>query len=229
MKLSIVIPCFNEALNLPSLIKKCNQLKELPHVEIIFVDNGSSDNTNTVLKQLLDRIPNFHLVSVSQNQGYGYGILSGLKKANGDILAWTHADLQTDPNDLLEGFELFIANNNKNIFVKGKRKNRPLKANIFTFGMSVFASVVFRKIMTDINAQPTMFTREFFDSWKNPPNDFSLDLYAFHRARKNDLTILRFPVIFHNRYLGSSSWNAGFQSRYNFIKRTIKYILKLKK
>jgi hypothetical protein len=95
--------------------------------------------------------------------------------------------------------------------------------------MSVFASVVFRKIMTDINAQPTMFTREFFDSWKNPPNDFSLDLYAFHRARKNDLTILRFPVIFHNRYLGSSSWNAGFQSRYNFIKRTIKYILKLKK
>ena len=229
MKLSIVIPCFNEALNLPSLIKKCNQLKELPHVEIIFVDNGSSDNTNTVLKQLLDRIPNFHLVPVSQNQGYGYGILSGLKKANGDILAWTHADLQTDPNDLLEGFELFIANNNKNIFVKGKRKNRPLKDNIFTFGMSVFASVVFRKIMTDINAQPTMFTREFFDSWKNPPNDFSLDLYAFHRARKNDLTILRFPVIFHNRYLGSSSWNAGFQSRYNFIKRTIKYILKLKK
>jgi len=229
MQLSIVIPCFNEALNLPSLVKKCNQLKELPDVEIIFVDNGSSDNTNTILIQLLDGISNFHLVSISENQGYGYGILSGLRKANGDILAWTHADLQTDPNDLLAGFELFIANNNKNIFVKGKRKNRPLKDNIFTFGMSVFASVVFRKIMTDINAQPTMFTRDFFDSWNNPPNDFSLDLYAFHRARKNDLKILRFPVIFHNRYLGSSSWNVGFQSRYNFIKRTIKYILKLQK
>jgi|TARA_B110000008_G_scaffold270392_1_gene300588 glycosyltransferase involved in cell wall biosynthesis len=228
MKLSIVIPCFNEALNLPSLIKKCDQLKELPHVEIIFVDNGSSDNSNAVLKQFLDGISNFYLVSLSENQGYGYGILNGLRKASGDILAWTHADMQTDPNDLLTGFEIFNANNNKNIFVKGRRKNRPLKDNIFTFGMSVFASVLFRKIMTDINAQPTMFTREFFNSWNNPPNDFSLDLYAFHRAKKNDLKILRFPVIFHNRYLGNSSWNIGFQSRYNFIKRTIRYILKLK-
>ena len=71
---------------------------------------------------MADGISNFHLVSISENQGYGYGILSGLRKANSDILAWTHADLQTDPNDLLAGFELFIANNNKNIFVKGKRE-----------------------------------------------------------------------------------------------------------
>ena len=50
--------------------------------------------------------------------------------------------------------------------------------------------------MLDINAQPTMFHRSFFEKWYKPPKDFSLDLYVYHLALKNKLTIKRFSVYF---------------------------------
>ena len=83
--------------------------------------------------------------------------------------------------------------------------------------------------MWDINAQPTMFTRGFFQTWEHPPEDFSLDLYAYFMAKKSELTIKRFPVEFSNRLHGESSWNVSLKGRYNFIRRTLIYSYKLKR
>jgi len=83
--------------------------------------------------------------------------------------------------------------------------------------------------MWDINAQPTIFTREFFLTWESPPNDFSLDLYAYYMAKKSKLEIKRFPVLFTKRINGNSNWNIDFKSRYNFIRRTVLYSIDLKK
>ncbi|WP_163770080.1 glycosyltransferase, partial [Proteus mirabilis] len=58
-------------------------------------------------------------VRVERNQGYGFGILSGLSQAKGRILAWTHADMQTDPADALAGLALFIQDPAQKLFVKG--------------------------------------------------------------------------------------------------------------
>ena len=58
------------------------------------------------------------------NLGYGGGILEGLKIADGRILSWTHADLQTDINDIKVAYENYLSNENKDIksIIKGKRK-----------------------------------------------------------------------------------------------------------
>tara|TARA_B100000575_G_C22685701_1_gene416428 strand:+ start:56 stop:313 length:258 start_codon:yes stop_codon:yes gene_type:complete len=83
--------------------------------------------------------------------------------------------------------------------------------------------------MWDINAQPTIFSRQFFQNWKNPPNDFSLDLYAYYQAKRNKLKIIRFPVKFGERAFGISHWNFSLKSKWNFVKRTIIYSINLKK
>jgi len=223
---SLVIPCFNESDGIPKLLDRCSQIKEA-NLEIIFVNNGSTDNSKEIFEELLPNYKNFRLVNLDKNIGYGDGILAGLNSAKGEILGWTHADLQTDPLDFVRAIELF---KNKNVsFVKGKRFGRPFFDNIFTFGMSLFETFFLKRILYDINAQPTVFTRNFFESWENPPNDFSLDLYSYYFAKVKKIYIKRFPVYFGVREFGTSSWNINFPSKIKFIKRTIKYSFKLKK
>lgn len=228
MRLSLVIPCYNEAANLPLLLKRCEHFAAMPDVEVILVDNGSTDDSQRVLAQLLPLYPGCSSVRVEKNQGYGHGILVGLRAARGDILAWTHADLQTDPQDALQGLKLFDQYGD-NIFVKGKRYGRPLFDVVFTFGMSVFETLLLAKPMSDINAQPTMFARTFFENWQSPPHDFSLDLYAYYQARRSDLKVHRFSVKFGKRAHGVSHWNINWAGKWKFITRTVSFSLSLRK
>ena len=227
MHISLVIPCYNEEKNIPILSKKLNKLISNKSYEIIMVDNGSIDNTYNELKKFLNNFDNVKILKLDENKGYGNGILEGLKIAKGNILAWTHADIQTDPQDIITGIKFFNKDREK-IYVKGLRYGRPLLDRFFTFGMSTFVSLILRKFLWDVNAQPTIMTSSFFKSWENPPKDFSLDLFSYYKAIEKGCKIYRFPVLFSKRLFGSSKWNFSFKSKMRFIKRTIKYTLSLK-
>lgn len=229
MKLSLIIPCYNEAANLPLLLDRCQSLGGNQNIEVILVDNGSTDNSPEVLAQLLPNYPHCRSVRVPANQGYGYGILFGLRAAHGELLAWTHADMQTDPKDVLRGLAIFEKQKTKNLYVKGQRIKRPLADVFFTVGMSIFETALLRTRLWDINAQPNMFSRSFFETWVNPPHDFSLDLYAYFTARAQGLPVYRFPVEFGERAHGVSHWNVNWSAKMKFIRRTIDFSFELKK
>ncbi len=75
-----------------------------------------------------------------------------------------------------------------------------------------------------------MFHKSFLDQMKNPPIDFSFDLYSFYLAKVNHYKIIRFKVLFPKRVHGESKWNTGdLKSKYKFIKRTIDFTFKLKR
>jgi len=228
MKFSLVIPCYNEAANIPLLLERCKDVACRPDIEVILVDNGSTDNTQQVLEELLPNYLGCRSIRVEENQGYGFGILAGLNAAKGDFLGWTHADMQTDPQDTLRGLALF-EENGSDIFVKGRRYGRPLADVIFTIGMSVFETILLGKPLWDINAQPTMFSKSFFNTWTNPPHDFSLDLYAYYQAHDKKLKRYRFPVKFGERAHGTSHWNVDWSAKRAFIRRTVEYSLQLRK
>ena len=228
MRLSLIIPCYNEAANIPYLLERCKHLTIEPDIEVIIVNNGSTDDTSAILIRMLPNYPGCRVVEVKENRGYGYGILSGLRAAEGEVLAWTHADLQTDPRDALIGLDKF-SKFGHNIFVKGHRYGRPILDNFFTVAMSIFETLLLGKQMYDINAQPTMFPRSFFISWRLPPDDFSLDLYAYYHAHICSLKIHRFPVKFANRLNGISHWNLNWKAKYRFIRRTVDFSIQLKK
>jgi len=228
MKFSLIIPCYNEAANLPLMLERCKALAAEPEVEVILVDNGSTDDTPLVLLNLLPSYSGCRTVRVEKNQGYGFGIISGLKTAKGEILGWTHADMQADPQDTLRGLELFDRYG-LDIFVKGRRYGRPLAEVLFTLGMSAFETLLLRKLLWDINAQPTMFTRRFFETWVAAPDDFALDLYAYYQAQTQGLKVHRFPVRFGERAYGVSHWNVNWAAKWKFIRRTVDFSLQLKK
>ena len=229
MKLSLIIPCYNEAKNLPPLLVRCGAVAERG-AEVVLVDNGSRDETPKVLQKLLPLYPGCCSIRVEVNQGFGYGVLAGLAAAHGDVLAWTHADMQTDPMDAVKGFEFFeCAAEPERVFVKGRRYGRPASDVVFAVGMSVFETLLLGLPMWDINAQPVMFHRQFFESWQNPPNDFALELFAYYNARKAGLKIERFPVLFAERHSGVSSWNVNWSAKMKFIRRTMDYSFRLRR
>ena len=228
MKFSLVIPCYNESKNIELLLGRCRSLGARKDWEIILVNNGSTDNTLEILEHLLPQHPGCRVVNVKTNKGYGYGILAGLRAAKGEILAWTHADMQTDPQDVVLGLDLF-EESGREVLVKGRRYGRPIADTFFTIGMSGFETLLLRKHMWDINAQPTMFSRKFFETWRVPPDDFALDLYAYYEAKSQSIKVRRFPVEFGERVYGQSHWNVDWKSKWKFIQRTVSYSLKLRK
>ncbi|MCH2540645.1 MAG: glycosyltransferase family 2 protein [Alphaproteobacteria bacterium] len=229
INLSIVIPCFNEAKSLPKLVKDFSKKLKRKDVELILVNNGSNDSTETIISNLKKDYNFLKMIKLKKNNGYGNGILQGLKKAKGKYISWTHADLQTDPYDVIIGFEKFEKELSPKIFIKGNRLGRPLKDIIFTIGMSIFETILLKKFFWDVNAQPNIFHKNFFNMLEKIPLDFSFDLFFYFNAKKKKLKILRFPVKYPERKFGVSHWNTDFKNKMKFIKRTIKYSFQLKK
>jgi glycosyltransferase involved in cell wall biosynthesis len=229
-KLSIIVPCYNEADGLRDLLAAYAKVITRDDIEVIVVDNASEDNTEAILNELLPTYQNFLRVVRTTEKGYGLAIVSGLAVAQGEFIGWTHGDLQAPPDDVLRALEIIEQRDNpKNIYVKGLRSGRPLFDTFFTVGMSMFEGLYLKQRLWDINAQPNIFHRDFFATWQNPPHDFSLDLFALYLARKRKLNIVRFPVFFLPRTHGTSSWNTGLLSRWKFIKRTLSFSVLLKK
>lgn len=230
MKLSIIVPCYNEEKNIPLILGKFNEVIKTDDVEVVLVNNGSVDNSQEVFDRLVPQYPFARVVKVEVNQGYGFGITSGLRDAKGEFIGYTHADMQTDPADVLKALEIIEKQPDaNNCYVKGDRKGRAFMDQFFTMGMSLFETVYLGTKLWDINAQPNIFHRSFFENLENIPKDFSLDLFFLYMAKKKGIRIIRFSVVFPPRIHGESSWNTGFASKKKFIKRTIEFSKKLKK
>jgi hypothetical protein len=169
-------------------------------------------------------------VYVPINKGYGFGILQGLVVAEGRILSWTHADLQTDPKDIVLAYELFkVELESNHCIVKGERKGRNLFDNIFTGGMSLISSLLLKQKLWDINAQPKIFHRDFMNHLKKAPYDFSLDLYVLFVANRIKISIKSFPVFFSKREFGEAKGGGTIKGKFKLIKRTLGYIVELRK
>jgi glycosyltransferase involved in cell wall biosynthesis len=231
IKLSIIVPCYNEEKNIPLILEKFNEVINDEYIEVIVVNNGSTDNSKNILDKLIPKYSFARVVEVKINKGYGFGITSGLQDAKGEFIGYTHADMQTDPTDVLKALKIIESqSDSKNCYVKGDRKKRPLFDQFFTMGMSAFETIYLGKKLWDINAQPNIFHKSFFENIKdNCPKDFSLDLYLLYMAQIQGLNVVRFNVIFPERIYGKSSWNTGLSSKYKFIKRTLNFSFKLKK
>lgn len=107
MKLSVVIPCFNEQNTLSRLVDAVVNAEPIDK-EIILVDDCSTDNTrNIVANQLLDKIDVF--IEHEKNRGKGAALRTGIEAATGDIIVIQDADLEYDPSEYVSLLEPILA------------------------------------------------------------------------------------------------------------------------
>jgi glycosyltransferase involved in cell wall biosynthesis len=221
---SIIIPCYNEALNLPELISQLELLVKKKNIEFILVNNGSTDNSLEILTRIFT--PNIYVVNLEKNNGYGGGIKAGLEQAKGEFIGWIHADLQYSVVDSLSNLNNLYDGAK---FLKGQRYGRTFFQSAVSMAMSIYESILFGKCLHEINAQPTIFHKELLNFMKNVPNDFSIDLYVYLLALKHNYAIKRIRVKFIKRQYGKSSWNSGIKSVFSMSMKTMRLSIKLKR
>ena len=114
MKISIVIPTFNEKESIPDLyLEICDAVPGKSDWEIIFVDDGSSDGSKDEIEKIISKDPKVKLISFYRNFGKSAALSEGFKHSRGDIIITMDADLQDDPaeipnliNKINEGYDL---------------------------------------------------------------------------------------------------------------------------
>ncbi len=228
--LSIVLPCYNEAKSIPFLLKRFAEVIGKRNAELIIVNNGSYDNTVEVLEKELKN-PKYkfaRVVTVKRNKGYGYGILFGLKSCKGDVLAYTHADQQCDPFDVMRAYdELVRYPDMKRVLVKGKRTIRVLRELVITKGLHIIAAALFFRKFDDINGQPKVFHKSFLEKLAQAPHDFKFDFYVQYMAMKSEMKIKSIQVKWGQRKHGESHWAYSMVSKIKTYWDFFKYLAKL--
>lgn len=225
---SIILPCYNEAGNIENILNRFRPLTLKRNFELILVENGSTDKSAEVMKDLLIKPDNkfARAVPVEKNQGYGFGLKTGLAAATAPVVSFTHADLQCPPENLIEAYEIYLKNN-RSCLVKGRRIGRRPKLDEVVTGWFNFLSRLFLGIKADINAQPKLFDRSLVDSLMKGPNDFAFDLYVLAMARRQNIPIIEFDVDYEQRQWGQSKSAANPWLRFKTSMRCFRLIVAL--
>ncbi len=229
-KLSLVIPCYNEAKSLEALTERtlqCAKKRNLApeQFELVVVDNGSSDGTDVVIEALMKGPSRryLHPVHVEKNLGYGFGVYSGLRAATGGTLAWTHADEQCDPEDVFIAWERH-QKLGENFLVKGRRYKRAFGDMLFSRGFEMVALAILGQFVHEINAQPKVFDASLMKKAANPPYGFPFDLYMLLKAKESGWRIESIPVRFPPRKHGESRWASTFRSKFRTIMGMVRFM-----
>lgn len=222
MKLSVIMPVFNEKNTIKEIIKKVLAVKI--QKEIIIVDDYSTDGTREMLKKIKNK--NIKVVFHEKNCGKGRAIRTGIKHISGDIVIIQDADLEYDPQDYLKLVEPIVKGETKVVY--GTRfprmKKRPPLLNKFFMAnriLTATANILYNAKITD---EPTCY--KVFDAnalksinLKSERFEFCPEVTA--KVRKKGFKIKEIPIAYYPRSVEEGKkikWNDGFEAIWILIK-----------
>lgn len=212
-KISIVVPCYNEESNINSfyeeMIKTLEKVKENYSYEIIFVNDGSNDQTEVEVKKIRKTDKNVILISFSRNFGKEAAIYAGLNNATGDLVALIDADLQHPPITILE---MIKGINEGYDVVATKRKNRKGEPVIKSAFSKLFYKMMRMFIPIEKNVQD-------FRLMKKEVVDAIISLKEYNRFSKGIFTWVGFKIKYIEienieRKAGKTKWS--FRKLFNY-------------
>jgi glycosyltransferase involved in cell wall biosynthesis len=215
MKLSVIIPVFNEEESITSLIEKVHNVPI--DKEIIVVDDCSQDRT----PELLHTISNIQVFTHSRNQGKGAAIRTGLKYAKGDVVIIQDADLEYDPNDYQRLLLPFADENIGAVFGsrfrgQGKFLRRSRWANIL---LTFFTSALFGGKITDMETCYKAIRRPLFQQLALKANKFDIEPEITAKLLRRRVRIAEVPIHYTARTRGKKiGWRDGIAALKTLIK-----------
>lgn len=232
IKISIIIPCFNELATISKIIDKILEIK-IFNFEIIVIDDLSTDGSREILKNLLKKKIN-HLILNEKNYGKGYSIRQGIKKATGELVLIQDADLEYDPGDY-EKLVRPIINNNADV-VFGSRFVGSEEKNVLYFWHSVanYFLTLFSNIFTNLNLSDMeccykVFKSEIIKNIDLRENRFGFEPEVTAKIANRNLKVYEVGVRYYGRKYADGkkiTWKDGFSAIRCIIKYNLGQILK---
>jgi len=245
MKLSIIMPVYNEQATLTEIVNRVrsvdltvdregtNALLQGPIVlerEIVIIDDGSTDGTREILnKWRLENAPDLRIVYHEKNGGKGAALRTGFQQATGDILVIQDADLEYDPRDyvkllepLLEGRSAVIYGSR---FMGGPRSAMSLSHTLGNKFLTVLTNLFFGTALSDMETCYKCFRRDVIVDMPLRSRRFEIEPELTAKILKRGYSIFEVPISYNGRdfHAGKKiSWQDGFTAvrtllKYRFV------------
>lgn len=215
MDLSIVVPCYNEEGNVELFseeVEKVFKGKKIKY-EIIFVNDGSKDNTIEKLYNLVDSSSHkIKVVNFSRNFGKESAMYAGLKESKGKFVTIIDADLQQKPSIILDMLD--ILNNNPDVDTVAAYQEQRKEGKVLTFFKNSFY-----KLINSISDVPFVQGASDFRTFRRSVVNSILEISEYHRFSKGIFSFVGYntyymPYVVESRNSGETSWS--FKKLFNY-------------
>jgi glycosyltransferase involved in cell wall biosynthesis len=229
MKLSVVIPCYNESATIKTIVEAVRQ-SPYPDKEIIIVDDYSRDGTRDILRNeicnLVDKVL-YH----DRNQGKGAALRTGIQAATGDLVIIQDADLEYDPNEYARLVEPIINNRADVVFGSRFLGGEPHRVLYFWHrvgnGVLTLMSNMFTNLnLTDMETCYKVFRREVIQGIRIEENRFGFEPEVTAKiAKLKELRIYEVGISYYGRTYAEGKkigWRDGFRALWCIVKYNLK-------
>jgi len=222
LKLSIVIPVYNECDTILSIIGKVKMLNR--DKEIIIVDDGSDDGTIEKLASIKDDI--VKVLYHTKNLGKGAALRTAFEHVSGDIVAIQDADLEYDPRELNELVEPIVRGDADVVY--GSRLSGGKLQRVYLFWhkvgnifLTLITNILFNTTLTDIETCYKVFRSNLLKELNLKSNDFTIEAEITAKLLKKKLRIFEMPISYYGRTYAEGkkiSWRHGFGALFALVK-----------
>jgi len=231
MRLSVVIPCYNELNTIEAIIEAVRN-SPYENKEIIVVDDFSLDGTREKLKNTIG--PKgivYQIIYHEKNQGKGAALRTGIKVATGDILIIQDADLEYDPNEYPILLEPILSNKADVVFGSrfaggGAHRVMYYWHRVGNGFLTMFSNMLTNLNLTDMETCFKVFRRDIIQNITIKENRFGFEPEITAKISKLGCRIYEVGISYHGRSYAEGkkiSWKDGFRAIYCIIKYNLFY------
>ena len=203
MKLSIIIPCYNEEKTLEKIVERVLKFKDLEK-EIIIVDDCSTDNSKIIIKNLADLHSEIKGIFLEKNSGKGSALKKGFEEVNGDIVLIQDADLEYDPKDYSALIKPFQNTDADVVFGSRFMGGDYVRLHFFWHFVANKLLTLTTNIMTNLNMSDMetgykLFKKSVIKSIEIKENSFGIEPEITVKLAKKKYVFYEVPISYRGR------------------------------
>ena len=223
MQLSVVIPCYNERQTVAGVIQNVHAV--VPAAEVIVVDDGSTDGTRDILREVNSR-PNLHLIFHEKNGGKGAAVRTGIAAATGDVILIQDADLEYDPRDFpallrpIEEGKAEVVYGSR--FLGGPRKAMMFWHMVANMLLTLMTNILYDTILSDMETGYKVFKARVLKGVPLRSRRFDFEPEVTAKILKRRYRIYEVPISFNPREY-SEGKKIGLRDAFEAVWALLKY------
>jgi glycosyltransferase involved in cell wall biosynthesis len=221
-KLSVIVPVYDERNTVVEIVRRMRAVELPVDLEIVIIDDGSTDGTRDVLRQLADST--VRVVMHEHNRGKGTAIRTGLEHVSGDLVLVQDADLEYDPEDWPRLLNPILRGKSRVVYgsrFTGERRNMLFLHWVGNRFLSLVTNVLYNTTLSDMETCYKLFDRSVLEGINIRASRFEFEPEITAKILRRGIRIYEVPISYTGREFEEGkkiTWRDGFIALWTLVK-----------